>query len=121
MRALLVIPGRFPGLNDYISALNSNRYAGNAMKQKETSRVMSLAMNSELPSFTEPVKIRITWFEQTRKRDIDNVCFAQKFILDGLVRAGIIHDDSQKYVFGIIHRFTHDKYNPRIEIEVMSA
>jgi Holliday junction resolvase RusA-like endonuclease len=46
---------------------------------------------------------------------------AQKFILDGLVRAGIIKDDSQKYINSITHRFEVDKRNPRVEVTLEEA
>ena len=118
MQARLIIPGRMPSLNDYIAAMNKNRYVGNVMKHEQTDRVCGLAIASRMPRFSSPVKIDFLWVEKTRRRDIDNVSFAQKFILDGLVKAGVIKDDSQRYVIGLSHMFAHDKDNPHIEVEV---
>lgn len=61
-------------------------------------------------------KVTITYYFKTRgRRDPDN--YSGKFILDGLVRCGVLVDDS----FGNIDlalRARHDKQNPRTEIEV---
>lgn len=54
-------------------------------------------------------------------RDPDNITGGQKFILDGLVRGGVIPDDSQKYIAGIIHRFRVDKRKPRVEVEIIGV
>ena len=42
----------------------------------------------------------------------------QKFILDGLVAAGTIPNDSQKYIKRIQHEFDVDKQNPRVEVVI---
>ena len=38
--------------------------------------------------------------------------------MDGLVMAGTIKDDSQRYVRSIANRFGVDRKNPRVEIQV---
>ena len=106
MRARMVIPGRMPGLNDYVRAERSNRFA---------------AVEQRMPSFNGRVEIIFTWVEENRRRDMDNVAFAKKFILDGLVRAGVILDDTPRYVAGLADRFDYDKQHPRIEVEVRTA
>ena len=63
--------------------------------------------------------INITWYEKNGKRDIDGIAAGgTKFICDGLVMAGIIKDDSQKYVKSINHRFEIDRKNPTIEVNI---
>lgn len=60
--------------------------------------------------------VRITYFFRTKgRRDPDN--YSGKFILDGLVRAGIICDDSFSNIRLELCGGT-DKNNPRTEIEV---
>jgi Holliday junction resolvase RusA-like endonuclease len=71
-----------------------------------------------LPAY-ERVVLVITWYEPDRRRDPDNIMAGQKFILDGLVAAGTIPNDSQKYVRGIVHRFKVDRKNPRVEVEIV--
>ncbi len=121
MRASMVIPGRMPGFNDYAAAERANRYAAAEMKRRQTERAGVAAVEQGMPRFTEPVLITFTWVERDRRRDMDNVCFAKKFILDGLVRAGVIEDDKPRYVAGLADRFGYDRLNPRIEVEVRDA
>ena len=53
------------------------------------------------------------------RRDVDNIAFAHKFILDGLVSAGVLEGDSRKYVIGLQDEFPEpDPDNPRVEITI---
>jgi len=115
------IPGRLPNLNDIISAAKKGRgkyqpYA--IMKEQYTEEVAWCAKG--LPSYDGEVVINITWYEQNFKRDLDGIMAGTKFICDGLVMAGIIKDDSQKYVKAINNEFEIDRKNPRIEVEIKS-
>lgn len=121
MRARMVIPGRMPGLNDYVRAERSNRFAASKMKKQQTERAGIAAVEQRMPSFSSRVEITFTWVEENRRRDMDNVAFAKKFILDGLVRAGVIHDDTPRYISSLTDRFAYDSRHPRIEVEVRGA
>lgn len=66
-----------------------------------------------------PVQLNITWYEPNDRKDIDNITFATKFIQDSLVRAGILEDDSRKYINQVNHSVFTDKENPRIEVEII--
>lgn len=116
MEAGLIIPGRFPSLNDYIAAERKNRHIAAKMKREETKRVADIAANSDMPTFQKPVHVYFTWVEPNRRRDIDNIAFAHKFILDGLVDAGVLKGDSQKYVTGFVDLFRVDKDNPHVSV-----
>ncbi len=96
MKTDFFIPVRFPSLNEYIGAMNRNRYLGNKMKQENTDLVSIAATG--VKKFDKPVNISFIYYEPNNRRDVDNVVFAKKFILDGLVRAGVLQDDSQKWV-----------------------
>lgn len=113
------IEGRLPGLNDMIDAAKRGKgkyQPYSMMKQTYTDMVAWLA--KKLPKY-EQVNIIITWYEPNEKRDPDNIMAGQKFILDALVHAGVIPNDSQKYIQGILHRFRVDRENPRIEVEIL--
>ena len=112
------IEGRMPSLNDYIRAERGSMYAANAMKQECTSLAAWAAKAARMPRFTRPVTVRFTWAEGNRRRDIDNVAFAKKFVLDGLVQAGVIGNDTPQYVAGFEDRFQYDGRHPRIIVEV---
>lgn len=63
--------------------------------------------------------VTITYFFPTRgRRDPDN--YSGKFILDGLVQAGILEDDSFKCI-DLRLRGDFDKWWPRTEIEIMEV
>lgn len=53
--------------------------------------------------------MRFYWHERTKKRDADNIAFAKKFILDALVKNGVLADDSRKYVKGFYDTIVDDK------------
>ena len=50
--------------------------------------------------------------------DLDNVAFAAKFVLDGLVMAKVIAGDDQAHVTGIRHVFAVCPDWPRVVVEV---
>lgn len=53
--------------------------------------------------------IRFEWHEKTKRRDADNIASAKKFILDALVKKGVLTDDSRKYVKGFSDQIIDDK------------
>ncbi len=113
------IPGRLPGLNEIIDAAKHGMYKYQPYaKMKETYTNMIAWLAKKLPPY-EKVVLVITWYEPDRRRDPDNIMAGQKFILDGLVAAGTIPNDSQKYIAGIVHRFRVDKRRPRVEVEIV--
>ena len=112
---VLKIPGRLPGLNEIIDAAKSHFGEYASMKETYTNMVGWLA--KKLPTY-EKVALIITWYEPDQRRDPDNIMAGQKFILDGLVAAGTIPNDSQKYIKRIQHEFDVDKQNPRVEVVI---
>ena len=115
---IYTIPGTLPGLNDYISAERGNKYAGASMKKRVQSMIVSQVGRLPFQEFDCPVFISYTWYEPNRRRDLDNVAFAKKFIQDALVEAGVLQGDGWKHVVGFEDRFSVDKDNPRIEIQI---
>lgn len=114
------IHGRLDGLNDYIKACRSNKYAGNTMKHKNQGYVeMGIIQACAEGKLKYPVKLKITWYEPNSKRDIDNIVFATKFIQDALVNRGMLENDGQKQISGISHEVLTDKKHPRIEVEII--
>ena len=98
---------KLPSLNEYICACRVNRYKGARMKS-DYECAIGLFIN-ELPVFSNPVRIDFTWVEENKRRDLDNVAFAKKFILDALVKFGKLKDDNRKIVTGFTDKFTYDK------------
>lgn len=120
----LIIPGRLPGLNEYTKACRSTIgwQAGANMKAK-TEEAIKKEIKRQLGTQTTegPIKINFLWVEPNNRRDLDNVCFAKKFILDALVAYGVINGDDRKHVEGFRDYFATDKENPRIEVEILEV
>ena len=53
---------------------------------------------AKLPHFEKQVKIDFYWIEENYRRDADNAAFSKKFILDAMVKMGILKNDNRKYV-----------------------
>ncbi len=112
----LEIPIKLPSLNDYIKACRSNKFLGAKMK-KEIEEELSMYIN-KLPKFDKPIKINFTWVEENKKRDLDNICFAKKFILDALQKCGKLQNDNRRWVTGFTDSFEIGKeYKVILDIE----
>ena len=122
MEYLLVIPGRLPGLNEYISAERANRYKAAKLK-RESEDLVALAIRKCLHGvhIRRPVYMEYYWFEKDIRRDCDNIAFAKKFIQDALVQCSILKDDGRNFVVGFSDKFDVDKKNPRIEVLIREA
>lgn len=107
MKTKVEIPLRLPSLNEYIKKCNSNRFAGNEFKQ-QVEREISFYIK-KLPKFEKTIRIDFEWVEENHKRDLDNICSAKKFILDTMVKCGIIKNDNRKYVAGFKDDFSYAK------------
>ena len=105
----LEIPIKLPSLNDYIKACRSNKFMGAKMK-KEIEEELSMYIN-KLPKFDKPIKINFTWVEENKKRDLDNICFAKKFILDSMQKCGKLENDNRKWVTAFTDNFCYEEKN----------
>jgi Holliday junction resolvase RusA-like endonuclease len=112
----LVIPGELKSMNEFINALKHNKHVGNAMKQTETDTCAWYA-KQQLQPVTKPVIVSFHWYSKNKRKDLDNVDSARKFILDGLQVAGILENDSRRFVADLgKSEFRIDKKNPRVEV-----
>lgn len=112
------IPYKFPSLNDYTYQCRSNKFAGAIMKRK-IQKDIGYIINT-LPEFKNPIKINFTWIEGNKRRDLDNVCFAKKFILDAMVECGKMKDDNRNYVTGFTDNFEYGK-ETKVILEIEEA
>ena len=103
MQYKFTIPMRLPSLNDYINACRSNAFQGALMKRRNEMFIGFHLLT--LPKITKPVKVSFHWVETNKKRDMDNIAFAKKFILDALVAKGKLAGDGWKYVKGLEDTF----------------
>lgn len=117
----LIIPGRMPGLNDYIAAERSNRYMAAKMKHEwQTLVCKEIRRQWRGLKFEEPIFLGYKFYESNKRRDHDNVAgFAHKVVQDAMVQMEVIRDDGWDYISGFIDWFQVDKKEPHIVIDVM--
>lgn len=116
MKVRCEIPLKLPSLNEYINECRKNKYAGGKMK-KEVENDISVFIQ-RLPQFEKPIKINFTWVEGNKRRDLDNICFGKKFILDALVKCGRLKDDNRKCVTAFTDSFSYGReWKVILEIE----
>jgi Holliday junction resolvase RusA-like endonuclease len=113
-----VIGGRLPGLNEYTRANRRNRYEAAKVKKQTQEVIIWEIRKARLKPFAKPIAIRYTWIEPNMRRDKDNISFAQKFIQDALVDAGILTNDGWKNIASISHAFRVCPSDPRIIVEM---
>lgn len=97
------IPIKLPGLNEYVRACRANRFEGAQMK-KDNEEAIAFFIRG-LPELRGPVRITFAWTEGNARRDLDNVAFAKKFILDALVKTGKLPNDDRRHVLGFTDTF----------------
>ena len=112
MTAKYIIPFTPPSLNKYAGRENVWEYRA----EKERWKGICIAYCRPRPK-TPPeyaLVILTFYFDNRRRHDADNY---QKFILDGLVAAGVIMDDDFNHV-QVLCKGGYDKKNPRTEVEI---
>ena len=105
-------------MNEIITAAKKNRFAYNDMKKKNHLICAAVFLKNKT-KFTKPVMIKYNWFEKHKRRDLDNIAAAKKFINDSLVKCGILQDDSYRYVKGFTDSFHYEKGKTGVEIEII--
>lgn len=110
-----IIREKLPSLNETISANRANRYAGAKLKKNIEDcigwAIIEAVATKSLKPVTNPCVIEIEWHEATMRRDVDNIQSSQKFILDAMVKNGILKNDSRRYVKQIYHKVIDDNNN----------
>ncbi len=122
-RFSLTIPGSLTSLNEYIRIERgaSGKFLANKVKQNETEMIAWIAKQQLRDvCINTPCFIETNWYCETQRQDPDNVVFAKKFILDGLVMAGTLKNDTMEYVVGFMDTVNVDKSNPRIEVNLLT-
>ena len=110
---VLHIGEQLPSLNEYQYACRSHWSKGRAFKEKVEELIgdyIRIALfQKRLRRVEKPCEIFIEWHERTKRRDVDNIQSAQKFILDALQHCQVIKNDSRKHVKQIHHTVIDDK------------
>lgn len=99
------IPIKLPSLNEYINICRRNRYQAAAYKKNIEDQIGFYLIS--VPKFEKPIEITFHWIESNKRRDLDNIAFGKKFILDAMVKFGKLKDDNRKCVTGFKDEFSY--------------
>lgn len=94
------IPFRLPSLNELIAANRKNPHAGAKLKRDTDMQIGWVIANEHIAPVVGPCIVLMVFHEPNRRRDVDNVESARKFVLDALVKSGVLAGDSPRYVVG---------------------
>ena len=111
----LIIPGELPTMNEIINKSKTHWAKYGQMKGIYDDTVAWFATQQEIPFF-EAVKLNITYFRKNKRVDPDNISAGKKFIIDGLVKSGVLENDGWKEIKGFEENWKVDKNNPRVEV-----
>lgn len=107
MNQTFTINMKLPSLNEYIDLCRTNKYK--AAKYKVDIEDAIIWFIKPMPQYNNPIKIHFHWIEGNKKRDLDNIAFAKKFILDAMVKAGKLKNDNRKCVTAFTDNFYYGK------------
>jgi len=108
----------FVSLNEYIDAERSNRYKAAKIKEQQTNSVYYLTRSQKFRIEQKKYDIIFTWFMPNERKDHDNICFAKKFVLDGIIKAGVLPNDNGKYIGDFQDKFIIEKSRKYVSCQV---
>lgn len=111
-----IIDMKLPSLNDYTRWCRGNKFLASKYKREIEQEIGFFI--KKMPKYDKPVKIHFTWVEGNKRRDLDNICFAKKFILDSMVKHGKLKDDNRNCVYAFTDSFEYsDRTMVILEVE----
>ena len=98
MEQKVTIDGDFPKLNEMIG--DARRHWSISAKKKKEFTELARVQCLRLKRITKPCELSFHWFYSS-KHDFDNISSGgRKHVIDGLVAAGKLSDDNNKWVIG---------------------
>jgi hypothetical protein len=97
-------PGELPGMNEIVKAAKGCGGRGimySNMKEIHTLSIKNAARKQYKGAPFARYTLAFQWFLKDARKDPDNIIAAKKFILDGLVAAGVLTGDTQAHFVGI--------------------
>lgn len=126
MKWVVIVPGKFVSLNEYIYALKISRgkwNKGQQLKKDDMTIIVpciKAAFKGRKPK--TPITLHYKYYEPNTRRDKDNISgYFHKVFQDAMQEAEIIDNDGWNDIKGFKDSFEVDKYNPRIEITVTES
>lgn len=113
---------RLTSLNEYINAERGNRFHAAGIKKKMqkdlTVFIRNAIQNGRLHRHDKPCALWFYWTVPNKRRDLDNIAFATKFVQDALVVNGVFPDDNLEHIVELHHsvRIFPKTFECRLEI-----
>lgn len=109
----------FPSWNDVLAQYGRKPQIGNRTKQEMQMMCVNAIRRQLNIVINTPIKITYTFYEPDRKRDLGNLLFVDKIFEDALQVCGVIKNDNQNFVKGIVaNEVQIDKDRPRVVVEI---
>lgn len=109
-----------PTLNEIIRMARGNIYASAKEKKFWTTKIALLCAGKK--QFPSEVWLEFVWKVKSKRNDPDNTSASAKFLMDGLVLAGIIKGDSLKYIMSpVVHWYERGDNSVQVKIADYSA
>lgn len=92
-----------PGMNEIIAAAKSGHGRGVAysrMKKEWHEIISDSIIRAGIPFIQSPVWLHFIHLEINKRRDPDNIVAAKKFVMDALVKTGVLQNDNWACVSG---------------------
>ena len=114
---------KLPGLNQILNKKGTKLKHGKGdlyhfEKKKIEEIVRKNLVISKCPKFDRPVSIQFHWVEPDRRRDLDNIFSAKKFIIDALVKNKNLKNDGQKHVVELVDTIETNKSKPGVWVTI---
>jgi len=111
--------GELPTLNQYINAERTNRFMAAKMK-KDAEKDLLWQLKAYKFRLEGKYRFHFTWYRKNSRTDPDNICAARKFVMDSLVKSGVLLDDKWKHVKGFSDEFEVSN-DTGIKIEIVEV
>ena len=96
-----------PTLNQQINSARTHWTKSASAKRKWTGEICKLAKLQGLQQFPDKVWLAFDWQIKNRASDPDNINAAAKYIMDGLVDAGVLIKDSLMVIQSpVVHEYS---------------
>lgn len=121
------IPERLPGYNEECEANRKGHMVGAQLRKSTEQRIYLHIRSAMANQHCRPVNgqclVEFTWLEPNARRDVDNIAFAKKYILDAMQMAKVLPNDSQRYVRGTTDsvQTVKDKQAPGVYVEIVEV
>jgi hypothetical protein len=97
-------PGELPGMNEIVEASKGANGRGREYSKMKSTYTLLIKAHAKKQYRGAPFArytLAFQWFLKDARKDPDNIISAKKFILDGMVAAGVLTGDTQAHFVGI--------------------